>query len=353
MSESIGSGHPYPIIDVIRLAPPERRLLRGDYRDPTPLHDIAPHYTLVFHTDGEYQEKPAQRFSGTEDFLVRSTSIAVVDTGIGRQVMTWLAIPSSNASLGFTLRTIFRCTVARPTVVVERGMTDISARLTEYLRSFTMVRELGSSIAPGNLAGAQRMADATLRALQDAAPVIEPGMSVELSSWEIAVADETAGWARQEFTAEMGEKRRRRDFQSAVQQAKERLWLREMDPDGEDALLFVLQGNETGSDWAAEENVRKTREARRERSADWRREEAQTILAHYMGPGFAKLSPLEARELIDRLLERALDTDADGSRQARQAPDHTLGTGGRSRQRRIAWHDDETADLDEGPLNDD
>lgn len=178
----------YPIVQTITLSAPERRRIFGDRRNPGEVPHAGPNEVLVVTVNGQSTVLQAKHFRGNEDEIIEATAISVVDISDPRIVSIELTLPSASPSDDFKLTVGFECRVTNAAEVVKRGVTDLHARLENYLSSYPEISNIGQDYNIGQLAQVRREVAATLQPVADLDPLTVPGMKVAMKSWRVTAS---------------------------------------------------------------------------------------------------------------------------------------------------------------------
>ncbi|MHA6627851.1 hypothetical protein ACU61A_20635 [Pseudonocardia sichuanensis] len=124
----------FPVVDERPLLHPERRWLRGRWRDPAQLPVLPPGCVYVFTVDGRPEtSQSAARLTGREPLLTDATSVSIVNLR-ERVITTTAFLPSTDAAVDFVVRVAFSCQVVDAAVVAQYGATDLPEGIATWLR---------------------------------------------------------------------------------------------------------------------------------------------------------------------------------------------------------------------------
>jgi predicted RNase H-related nuclease YkuK (DUF458 family) len=124
----------FPVVDERALLRPQRRWLRGAWRDPAELPLLPPGCVYVFSVNDRYEtRRSATGLTGSEPFLAEATWVSIVNLRQRRICETTL-MPSQDPALDFVVKVTFRCGVADPVVVAASGVTNLRDDLGSWLR---------------------------------------------------------------------------------------------------------------------------------------------------------------------------------------------------------------------------
>lgn len=263
----------YPIITTTTMGPPERRLLLGDRRDPASIPVAGPNEVLVICAGGAYHVESSRHFTGRESIIAHATAVAVVDLSQRRMIYVEVEVPSFRVSESFHLSVGFACSVTSPADVVRAGLRDLRSRLKNYLTSHHEVMTMGTAYVLEEIDQLRRDMGASLQSLQDLDPIMLPGMSADLTSWDVMTTSAHIEFDQQEVSARrraqvtrVTDQERYRTSRNQIKYAQN---IRDLGQDAEDDAFQSTLAEEYGAVEAARavrgERQQRARELREER----------------------------------------------------------------------------------------
>jgi hypothetical protein len=181
----------YPIVDQRSLPKASRRGpmgLAGPRRDARELPLPNPHEAVVYKSAGAYVVDDG-RSRTTDDHIVNATNITVVDMRQDAPVRVQATIPSAGAA-EFVVQVTFLCTVRKPEEVVEAGLQDITASLTQYLIRDQKLFHLGEDYHLNQVTAVRHNVTAQVKAYFDMRPARFRGLDVKLGNVQVMTPDE-------------------------------------------------------------------------------------------------------------------------------------------------------------------
>ena len=181
----------YPIISQRALPKASRRGPRGIMparRDASELPMPNAHEAVVYKSAGSYLVDDG-RSRLTDGHIVGATNVSVVDMREDAPVPVETSIPSAG-ELEFIVRATFLCTVRKPEEVVDAGLHDITASLTNYLIQHQPLFHLGEDYHLSQISVVRRNVTAEVRAFFSVRPPQFRGLEVNLGNIQLLTPDE-------------------------------------------------------------------------------------------------------------------------------------------------------------------
>jgi hypothetical protein len=124
----------FPVVDERALLRPQRRWLRGAWRDPAELPLLPPGCVYVFSVDDRFEtRRTAAGLTGSEPFLTEAMWVSIVNVRQKRITETTL-VPSQDPAIDFVVKATFRCEVRDAAAVAASGVTNLREDLGSWLR---------------------------------------------------------------------------------------------------------------------------------------------------------------------------------------------------------------------------
>lgn len=153
------------------------------------------HEVVVYKSGGGYVVDDG-RSRLDDDHVRNATNISVVDMRVNAPVLTQLTIPAGGGA-EFTVQVTFQCTVRRPEIVVEAGLHDLEASLTEHLKQHHPLQHVGEKAELSDVNEVRRDVNAAVRAYLMLRPPDCRGMDIEVGSVEVLTPEDYAEFERQ------------------------------------------------------------------------------------------------------------------------------------------------------------
>jgi hypothetical protein len=181
----------YPIVNQRALPKAGRRGPLGlvpPRREASELPLPNAHEVVVYKTAGTYIVDDG-RSRTSDDHVVNATNITVVDMREDAPVTVQATIPSAGAA-EFVVQVTFLCTVKKPEEVVEAGLQDITASLTQYLIRHQPLFRLGEDYHLDQVAAVRHNATSEVKAYFSVRPARFRGLDVKLGNIQVMTPDE-------------------------------------------------------------------------------------------------------------------------------------------------------------------
>jgi hypothetical protein len=153
------------------------------------------HEAVVYKSGGGYIVDDG-RSRLDDDHVRNATNISVVDMRVKAPVVAQLTIPAGGGA-EFTVQATFQCTVRRPEVVVEAGLHDLEATLTEYLRQHQPLQHVGEKSELSDVNEVRHDVNAAVRAYVMLRPPDCRGVDVEVGSVAVLTPEDYAAFEHQ------------------------------------------------------------------------------------------------------------------------------------------------------------
>jgi hypothetical protein len=187
----------YPIIDQRSLPKAGRRGpwgIAGPRRETSELPLPNAHEAVVYKTSGTYVVDDG-RSRTTDDHVTDATNISVVDMREDAPVTVTATIPSAGAT-EFVVQVTFLCTVKKPEDVVEAGLRDLTAPLTQYLIRHLPLFHVGENYHLNQITEVRHNVTAEVRAYVSYRPARFRGVEVKLGNIQVMTPDEVGAKKR-------------------------------------------------------------------------------------------------------------------------------------------------------------
>ena len=212
----------YPIISQRSLPKASRRGLKGIMparREVSELPLPNAHEAVVYKTAGRYiVDDGGSRTS--DDHVVNATNITVVDMREDAPIQVETSI-SSAGEVEFVVRVTFLCTVKKPEEVVDAGLQDITASLTNYLIQHQPLFHLGEDYHLNQIGVVRRNVTAEVKAFFSVRPPRFRGLDVKLGSVQVLTPDELHKQQRErEMETLLMSEQQRMEHELAAQRAE-------------------------------------------------------------------------------------------------------------------------------------
>jgi len=188
----------YPIIDQQSLVRAQRSGPWGIGPRSRAAGDIPlpnAHEAVVYKSGGSYVVDNG-RSRLDDDHVRNATNVTVVDMRVKAPLVAQLTIPAGGGA-EFTVQVTFQCTVRRPEVVVEAGLHDLEATLTEYLRQHQPLQHVGEKSELSDVNEVRRDVNAAVRAYVMLRPPDCRGVDVEVGSVAVLTPEDYAAFEHQ------------------------------------------------------------------------------------------------------------------------------------------------------------
>jgi hypothetical protein len=211
----------YPIISQKSLPKASRRGPMGlvsPRRESSELPLPNPHEAVVYKTAGSYVVDDG-RSRTSDDHVVNATNISVVDMRQDAPVTVTATIPSAGAT-EFVVQVTFLCTVKKPEEVVEAGLADIAAALTNYLIQHQPLFHLGEDYQLDQITAVRHNVASEVKAYVNVRQARFRGLEVKLGSVQVMTPDELRSKQREgELEGLLTSDQQRREHLLAQQKA--------------------------------------------------------------------------------------------------------------------------------------
>lgn len=131
----------FPVVEERPLLPPERRWLRGGWRNPDNLPVLPPGCMYVFGVDGRFKPFPRDdHLRETNPDLVNARWVSIVNVR-HRRIYVRTYVPSRSPASDFRVWLAFGCVVDDPAVVAQHGLVDLRGELQNRVRHDPLLAE--------------------------------------------------------------------------------------------------------------------------------------------------------------------------------------------------------------------
>lgn len=190
--------HPeYPVIERRALAAPEKRFLRGQWRNPSDIPAADAHHRLVYRVNGDYLLDNGA-LKARDDIILAADHVSVVDVSSDVEVRVQLTIRSADDS-ELTVEVAFTCSVTDPVLVVRSGV-NAARLLTSYLEGHHRFYELAIEFPDSQINEIRRNVNAQVTAFTTVQPPRYAGLEVAMASVQVHTPEEWAEYAKRRRT---------------------------------------------------------------------------------------------------------------------------------------------------------